>query len=400
MSSILEYSPNAVTQCMEDCKSVIPNTHYECNNPSCCREQSKDNDVDYVKCLHDNGMSYDFRQDSGVPITKATLPTGDVNMDDFVVLQDKTFFPDATLFSCRDTVQGGCLEDITLEQCIQACQQSPFCHFGYYIQMGSEKGSFCLPLRERSEYQHENMMEYAIPVSSLPFGESIQGAVFYKKYMDFKVPRPSSPPSRTPMMLQYKDRYLDKNMVFGNEVEAVLFKLENTQQKVNVMENNSLNTFFVYETLDCLVFNKQQKVFEFLPLVRVSQLEKLRFDTQVYSIVFQITAINSSPFIENRADVRIAIINLFEGKNEVIGYMCVNDNQLSFQEQYDENSIFTVVFRELPPYSPPMEEVKQYYQRFWKQLPPPTNHKWVILVMMLLLVSVALLLWILLSKTE
>jgi hypothetical protein len=63
-------------------------------------------------------------------------------------------FPDSTFSGfnysdCNDTIDGVCHENITLDQCIDICDKSPYCESGHYI--NSPNKTYCLPLRKYSE---------------------------------------------------------------------------------------------------------------------------------------------------------------------------------------------------------------------------------------------------------
>lgn len=404
ISSIRKYSPHVVQQCMEDCQSIIPTSRWECKDSICCRQHAQDNDTDFVKCMQDNKLPYDFRKDSGVTNKSTTLyPIGGQPSDEFVVMEGMTFLPEASLFSCRDTVSGQCVQNLSLSQCIAQCDKSPLCQLGYFIQLEPSGETFCLPLRQKEEFHHQKMTKYMIPVDQLELGETIRGTAFYRKSLDF-ASEIFVPTTFNPFVLQQNDRYVTQQLEMGGEDEALLFKFKNIQYKVNVIENNSLNFIVMYETLNSLVYNKQKQAFEFLQLVQVSQIERLHFDTDVYATTFQILNVNEDEsFLRNKVQVKIALIDRLTTNNEKLGYVCIEDGKLSLQPLFNpQTGLFDIIFRELPPFQLPMDSVKQYYQKFWQQLPTEEGKHsswwWVVIVCVAVVIVVVLMLWLWLSK--
>lgn len=54
--------------------------------------------------------------------------------------------PFGTGTSCKDTVYGECVENVSLENCIEHCNDSPYCHYGLYIEPKNSEKKYCLPL--------------------------------------------------------------------------------------------------------------------------------------------------------------------------------------------------------------------------------------------------------------
>lgn len=65
--------------------------------------------------------------------------------EEITVLPNTLLKPFGTLISCRDTIDSECIRNLTQEQCVEKCRQSPFCACGYYIQPKKGK-SYCVPL--------------------------------------------------------------------------------------------------------------------------------------------------------------------------------------------------------------------------------------------------------------
>lgn len=408
MSSILEYSPVAVEECMEDCQHIIPTSHWECQDRQCCHQHARDNDTDFVKCMQDNRLPYDFKTDRGIIHANTATPIPPHNdttiADDFVVMEDRTFFPEASLFSCRDTVRGQCDRNVSLTQCVENCRNSPFCQFGYFLELQPSGETFCLPLREKDEFHHQDMTQYTLPTSQLKLGDTVRAKTFYRKALDFENDI-FVPTTLNPFVLEQDGRYVNRQLGMGETTEALLFKFKNIQYKVNVMENNSLNVIVMYETLNSLVYNKQTHAFEFLQLVQVSQIERLSFDTSIYATTFQIMSTDTEDlFLRDKARIRIAMVDRSTVDNQKLGYVCIQDGKLSLQpESNAKNGVFQIHFRQLPPFQLPLQDVQQYYQRFWKQLPveeAPRHYPWwlIVLVCAIALIAIAAGLWIGRSK--
>ena len=54
--------------------------------------------------------------------------------------------PFGTGTSCIDTIYGECVNNVSLERCIQHCDESPYCKYGLYIEPKNSDQNYCLPL--------------------------------------------------------------------------------------------------------------------------------------------------------------------------------------------------------------------------------------------------------------
>ena len=54
--------------------------------------------------------------------------------------------PFGTGTSCIDTVYGECVENVSLENCMERCNDSQYCHYGLYIEPKNSEKKYCLPL--------------------------------------------------------------------------------------------------------------------------------------------------------------------------------------------------------------------------------------------------------------
>lgn len=54
--------------------------------------------------------------------------------------------PFGTGTSCVDTIYGECVENVSLENCMTRCEESPYCKYGLYIEPKNSTKKFCLPL--------------------------------------------------------------------------------------------------------------------------------------------------------------------------------------------------------------------------------------------------------------
>lgn len=114
-------------------------------------------------------------------------------------------FPDTTytkldILDCDDTTHGLCVEDITLDQCIDKCEKfNKYCSFGYYVKTNKGK-TLCAPLRTElypnlnpvSILSHKNIYPEFVEadVSTFmnskvhPFPRNQANTVFYKDIMN------------------------------------------------------------------------------------------------------------------------------------------------------------------------------------------------------------------------
>ena len=59
-----------------------------------------------------------------------------------------TIFSDLTTMDCDDTIEGICYNEKTFDECIDLCEKSPECNFGYYISHLQNNRNICAPIRD------------------------------------------------------------------------------------------------------------------------------------------------------------------------------------------------------------------------------------------------------------
>jgi hypothetical protein len=103
-------------------------------------------------------------------------------MDKMKLVESLWVKPFSTGMSCIDTIDGECLRGLSLEECMQRCEDSPYCHAGYHVSFTDrDLSSFCLPLNTIS-YQNTNFLNSVIqPTNStrLSADNGIHVNVFY-----------------------------------------------------------------------------------------------------------------------------------------------------------------------------------------------------------------------------
>lgn len=74
--------------------------------------------------------------------------------------------PHGSGMSCIDTIHGECLYGLSLQECLQECEDSPFCHAGYFIDFkGLPLQSQCVPLNT-IQYQNSNFLDSIIDTTN------------------------------------------------------------------------------------------------------------------------------------------------------------------------------------------------------------------------------------------
>ena len=392
------YNPDYVKECINNCNDVLKVTNtFDCkgkNVKECCKQQARDDDTLYVKCLHDHNVHYDFKKEhiKSPPQNNNNYTKSNKSIDDFVVLNNRTFLPGATTFSCTDTVTGKCIQDVSVEDCIQYCDGSPFCDFGYHIRMKPNGKSYCLPLiNSDMTKSHKNLIDTSIPQNDFELGKTYDSSIFYRKSLRYDVPNTISPPRYTPVLLEWNNKFMDRNLKFGDKQNAMLIYFVAFGLTSNAIQNNSKLLFNQYNSPNIITYDTDVKQFVLLPIYNSRQFEYASIDNARYSFVFNITNISDpkSTTITNGCQVQFS-------DPYSKSYITVKDNKLSIG---DAPTNFKFNFQtQLVNDKPPVEDAYIYYQKFWKQWTknPVTVHKKMIIVSVaVLLLLIVLLIWIL-----
>lgn len=67
--------------------------------------------------------------------------------DDKWLVFPNTVFSDINTVDCNDTVENICYEDKSFDQCLEICDKSPDCSFGYFIK--GERKNICVPISNK-----------------------------------------------------------------------------------------------------------------------------------------------------------------------------------------------------------------------------------------------------------
>lgn len=222
-----------------------------------CKDLAQDNDYDYVTCLRQNNVNYrmDPKKVSRPPEKK--IP--DTLNDEFVI-NEKIFPPNLTSFSCRDTVEGFCREDLTLKQCVNLCDAYDNCSYGYYLKKGEK--SYCYPLYENIFNLREKNCLHFLSYDVSEFSFPISGNIFYRKNLNLS-DNPSS--NFATFFLGYNNLYLQSDCSFGSNETAVQLKFINTNTQNFLPENNQLYSIINAVTFEILVYDIGKKYFTFQP---------------------------------------------------------------------------------------------------------------------------------------
>lgn len=398
ITDLSNYNGDYVKECIQNCNDVLKvNNTFDCKGKDvkqCCKQQARDDDTLYVKCLHDNNIHYDFKKEQhSSQNNKNNYTKSGRSTDDFVVINNRTFLPGATTFSCTDTVTGRCIEDVSLDDCIQYCDGSPFCDFGYHIQLKPNGKSYCLPLiNSDMTKSHKNLIDTSIPQKEFELGKTYTSNIFYRKSLRYDVPNNISPPRYTPVLLEWNNKFMNSNLKFGSKQDAMLIYFVAFGITSNAIENNSKLLFNQYNSPNIITYDTEVKQFVFLPIYNSRQFEYASIDNARYTFVFNISNMSDpkSTTITNGCQVQF---NDPYSKS----YITVKENKLSIG---DTPTTFIFNFQtQLVNDKPPVEDAYVYYQKFWKDVSkPPTVSKKIILVsvvVVVLLSLIVLLLWIL-----
>ena len=98
------------------------------------------------------------------------------------VVEDRWVKPFGTGISCIDTVDGECPRGLSLEECVQKCEASPYCNAGYHVSFRDiPLSSYCAPLNTIF-YQNANFLDNVISPQNktrLSADNGIDVRVFY-----------------------------------------------------------------------------------------------------------------------------------------------------------------------------------------------------------------------------
>ncbi len=102
-------------------------------------------------------------------------------MDKFKIIKNASFPVESKDFSCLNTVKGECIENVSLEKCIQICEKDDDCDAGMHIK--NDMKSVCFPYNT-SVYPDSNPLNTLISKNKIPKLKGYDSAVFInsKKY--------------------------------------------------------------------------------------------------------------------------------------------------------------------------------------------------------------------------
>jgi len=83
--------------------------------------------------------------------------------------------PFSTGMTCIDTINGECIRGLSKEDCFKVCQDSPFCDYGYHVQLPFQSQSYCVPLNNLAHWDNPSVFENSLfpPTQSNIFHPSL-----------------------------------------------------------------------------------------------------------------------------------------------------------------------------------------------------------------------------------
>lgn len=98
------------------------------------------------------------------------------------IVKDYWVKPFGTAISCIDTVDGECPRGLSVDECIQKCEASPYCNAGYHVSFQDlPLQSYCVPLNT-TFYQNANFLDNVISPNNktrLSADNGVDVKVFY-----------------------------------------------------------------------------------------------------------------------------------------------------------------------------------------------------------------------------
>lgn len=368
-----DFNADLVSNCMRDCQTSANNyPTFDCPHPECCKLFAGDDDVAYVKCLTDNGFAYDMGKDAHEAIAPPTTTTASVTGSHFTVLPGTTFLPGATSYSCADTVNGYCIKNIGVDECIKRCDESPFCDFGYHIRLQPDGESYCLPLNNvpfYGEFLHKNVLQDTVPVSKLSVGSSLDATVFYRTHLDYSRPNTYSLTKIMPIVISQKNgASLDTHFRFSTD-DPMQINIIPSASSLRVIQNHANVTLVVHNTNQCVVYNIIEERFMTLPLDNERIIALLSYDRTMYISEFQIQHENTrGAFILQKDDVTFRVSN---PRNPRMTWISIEDERTVLTA---EPHVFHIDVQERPSIEElDMDKVDAYYRDFWKRQPSSSS---------------------------
>lgn len=149
--------------------------------------------------------------------------------DNWLIFPD-TIFSHINTMDCTDAIEGKCYTDKTFDQCIDTCEKSPECNFGYYISDLPGK-NICVPLRDRN---FDSNPSYRLRTKNIyPEMEKGHTKVFIsKKQYPF-------PPEQANTLF-FEDNFIIQNLETGFFLETSPISGGNDGAKVSFTKNGDL----------------------------------------------------------------------------------------------------------------------------------------------------------------
>lgn len=130
----------------------------------------------------------------------------------FKILDGYSFPPFGHPYDCADTIHTQCYKDISLDDCINLCDESDECDAGYYLERASSFGdnnnsynnSYCFPLRTDVDKESDPVMNIK-PKQDYGLNDNVDATVFINQDV---YPYPPD----TANMVYYQDTILLKNV--------------------------------------------------------------------------------------------------------------------------------------------------------------------------------------------
>lgn len=203
--------------------------------------------------------------------------------------------PFGTGTSCMDTINGDCLENVTLEECMDHCENSDYCQAGIFVHPGKTSKTYCAPL---NTYQTTNVnynTSFVKNRNATPLSDST--TFFYdKKYFDpEKNPPEEAIFSNDPLNIAYHEKnkeplYLNANLSFqifpSTPPFLVAYFPRNYSSNYRLLNNETIG-FHLFTEFKNIQFNDSGVAFWNV------------YAPEVYAQSFFIEMLNESTFVNS-----------------------------------------------------------------------------------------------------
>ena len=302
-----------------------------------------------------------------------------VKDDKWIIFED-SIFENLDSFDCNDAISGQCYNDKTFEQCVDVCEKSPICDFGYYIS-DLKTSNICVPLYKQKNYSNPvyrlrnkdiysefkdariktfiNQKEYPFPpkqgnnmffmdnfnIQNVETGYWMNDSPMKKEYVVFSQKKDDIPLSvqaiRIPPGLSAESQYV--TVKYG---QKIAFNIPTTTFVLRESNDNTLRLKWINR-----ITNLEDSDFEIHPILP----DKNIGDNILYSDVFIIKSDDNILGIDDKSQITKLYYETYEKAKDkgryvtfrfiprMEGYYCNNDSvctKISLQDmKVDKNGI-------------------------------------------------------------